>query len=169
MRRGVRRIAAGVLLIALALGMVACTGVWQTVTQQAGLIIGPVMVAGSNGYVVISVADMPLGGASAIQFGIVGNEAIDFTNIDPASIVAKGKNGFVVHAQNFTANPGKGTLAAANAPTGTVSGEILRISFDVIPGAAPTFTVDKTKVTVVTDANHAITNWNLLSVDYYTK
>lgn len=157
--------AGGVVLVLI---IAACAGFWNTPAQLGKLIVGPVQVTGSEGYVLVSVADMPGGGLAAIQFGSIGDEAVDFTGIDPASIRVEGKNGFVVLAEAFDVAPGTGALIAANGTTGVVGGEILKFTFTVT-GAHPTFMVTKAKVTLVSDANVFITAWDLSATTYYTR
>ena len=168
----IRWIGVGALLVCLALGLAGCRGFWNTAVQLPKLIVGPVMVTGTEGYVLISVIDMPDGGIASIQFGTVGNEAIDFnfTDIDATTIVGTGKNGFVILAEDYITNPGKATLLAANGATGIIGGEILRFTFTVT-GANPTFTVDKTNVEMklADDANTFITVWDLSSTNYHTR
>jgi len=147
------------------LTIVACAGFWNTSPQLGKLVVGLVQVTGTEGYVLVSVADMPRDGLAAIQFGTVGNEAITFTNIDPASIKVEGKNGFVVLAQAFAG--GTGALIAAGC-NGVVGGEILRFTFTVT-GAHPTFVVTKAKVSLVDDANAFVTAWELSSTAYYAR
>lgn len=154
--------------VVLALIIAACAGFWNTPAQLGKLIVGPVQVTGSEAYVLVSAVDMPGGGLAAIQFGSVGDEAIAFTSIDPASLRIEGKNGFVVLADAFETTPGKGALIAANGTTGVVGGEILKFTFTVT-GAHPTFTVTKAKVTLVSDANAFITAWDLSGTTYYTR
>ena len=165
---GLRWIGVGVLFIALALGLTACSGFWQTAVQLPKLIVGPVMVTGTEGYVLISVADMPDGGIVSIQFGTVGDEAITLTGIDETTIQAEGRNGFVVLAEDYTTHPGKATLIAVNGTTGVLGGEILRFTFTVT-GANPTFVVDDAKVTMADDSNAWITTWELSTTDYHTR
>ena|GEM_PF-426639 len=163
-----RRMAAIALAVGMILGLTACMGFWNTPIQLGNLIIGPVVVTGAGGYVLVSVADMPGGGLASIQFGTVANEAIVFANIDASTITIEGKNGFVVLAQDFATVAGKGTLIAVNAATGVVGGTILKFAFTVT-GANPTFTVYKTKVTLGSDSNAMIAAWDTSSLDYYTK
>jgi len=156
------------LLAALLCGIVACSGFWNTAPKLGSLVIGPVVVTGSDGYVLVSVTNMPSGGLAAIQFGTVGDEAIVLSGVDPSSVVIEGKNGFLVLAKDFTTNPGKGTLLAANAATGVAAGEVLRFTFNVT-GPNPAFTVTKLKVTLASDANVIISAWNLSTKAYYTR
>jgi hypothetical protein len=160
-------VASGLLALTL-VGIVACSGLWNTAPKLGTLVIGPVVVTGADGYVLVSVTDMPSGGLAAIQFGTVGDEAITLSSIEPSSIAIEGKNGFIVLAQDFTTNPGKGTLLAANASKGVTAGEILKFTFKVTaPGAA--FTVAKSKVTLASDANVIISAWNLSTKAYYVR
>jgi len=169
MERRVRWAILCALGVGLALGLTACTGFWNTAVQLPKLIVGPVVVTGTEGYVLISVADMPDGGIASIQFGTVGDEAITFTGIDETSIVSEGKNGFVVPAEDYATNPGKGSLIATNCPTGVLGGEILKVTFTVT-GGNPTFVVDETKVTMADDSNEWITVWELDdSAEYHTR
>ena len=169
MKRRARWATLGAVGLGLAFGLAGCTGFWQTAVQPPKLIVGPVMVTGTEGYVVVSVADMPDGGLASIQFGsIPGNEAITFVDIDGATIVAEGKNGFVVPAEDYTTTPGKGVLIAVNGTTGILGGEILRFTF-AVTGANPTFTVDEAKVTMADDSNEFITVWDLSDAEYHTR
>ena len=170
MKRRARWAALGAVGLGFAVGLAGCIGFWQTAAQPPTLIVGPVMVTGTEGYVVVSVADMPDGGLASIQFGsIPGNEAITFVDIDGATIVAEGKNGFVVPAEDYTTTPDKGVLIAVNGTTGILGGEILRFTFAVTPGGNPTFTVDKAKVTMADETNTFITVWDLSDAEYHTR
>lgn len=149
-------------------GISACSGFWSTPPQLAKLLVSDVTVTGARGTVLISVADMPETGAASIQFGTVEDPAIRFTNIDAATITIGGENGFVVLASDVATTAGKGTLLAANASTGMVSGEVLRFTFTVI-AANPTFTVDETEVTIGSGSNALIAAWGMSTKDYYSK
>jgi hypothetical protein len=156
------------LLSALLCGIVACSGFWNTAPQLGTLVVGPVVVTGIDGYVLVSVTDMPSGGLAAIQFGTVGDEAITLSSIDPSSVAIDGKSGFIVLAKDFATNPGKGALLAAIASTGVTAGEVLRFTFK-ITGPNPVFTVTKSKVTLASDSNVIISTWNLSTKAYYTR
>jgi len=167
-----RRARCGILCVlglGLVLGLAGCAGFWNTTVQGPKLIVGPVMVTGSEGYVLISVADMPDGGIASIQFGTIGSEGIQYTNIDGATIAVEGKNGFTVLSPDFTTTLGKGVLIAVNGPTGIVGGEILKFTFTVGAGA-PTFDVIKAEVTMADDSSHWITVWDLETApEYHTR
>ena len=168
MRRRRKWVGVGLLATCALVALTACMGFWDTPVQLGNLIIGPVVVTGTGGYVLVAVADMPSGGLASIQFGTVANEAIWFTNIDASTITIEGKNGFVVLSQDFSTVAGKGTLIAVNANTGVVGGTILKFVFTVT-GANPTFTVHKSRVTLGSDSNAMIAAWDTSSLDYYTK
>jgi hypothetical protein len=164
-RRSWKLGAAAVGGLVVALIIAACAGFWNTPVQLGKLIVGAIQVTGTKGTALVSVADMPGGGLGAIQFGTVGDGAITFTNVDPASIQVEGKSGFVVLAQAF--GSGSGALIAAGCD-GVVKGEILKFTF-AVTGARPTFAVTKAKVSLVNDANAFITAWNLSTTAYYAR
>ena len=158
-----------VLGLVVAMGLGACTGFWNTPVLEPKLLVGPIVVTGTEGYILISVADMPDGGLASIQFGSVGDEAIAFTDIEAASILIEGKNGFAVLAEDFTTTAGKGAFLAANASTGVLGGEILKITF-TIDGANPSFTIDETRVTMGDDSDELIPVWTLNdTAEYYAR
>ena len=167
MGRRARWASAGVTLTLLALGISACTGLWDTPQQLPTLLVSDITVTGDSGYVVVSVANMPSsGGAASIQFGTVATPAITIADIDEATIVVEGLAGFTELAWQFTA--ADGALIAANATTGVVGGQILKITFD-ITGANPAFEVDVSRVAIGSDLNTLITGLVLGTTDYFTK
>ena len=94
-----RLVAAGLLLAMVGIGLTACMGGWFNPQVVATLIIGNPVAKGGGYEVLISVANMPDGGLAGIQFGTAGNEALTLTDVNIASVVASGKNGFTVTAQ----------------------------------------------------------------------
>jgi len=163
-----RLVAGSLLLLVVGIGLTACMGGWFNPQLVATLIIGNAVAKGGNYEVLISVANMPDGGLSGIQFGTVGNEALTFTNVNMATVVAVGVSGFWVGPQQYTA-PGKGTLLAVNPATGVVGGTILKLTFQAT-AANPTVTVDKAKVTLLSHQNTWITTWDLdTDKAYYAK
>ena len=164
-----RSVALGLLATALVLGLAACIGLWNTPVQLAKLLVSHVTVTGVQGTVYIAVADMPSGGAASIEFGTVGDPAVAITGIDQTTIAVQGLSGFTELAWKFTSTGG--TIIAANETTGVISGQILKITFEVT-AANPTFTVDETKMEIGSDLNTLIpvtTMWTLGAEDYYTK
>jgi len=133
-----RRAAATALAVGIILGLAACMGFWNTPLQLAKLLVSDIVVTGTQGTVYITVADMPSGGAASIEFGTVGDPAIAITGIDQTTIAVQGLTGFTALAWQFTSTGG--TLLAANVTTGVVSGQILKITFEVTT-AAPTFLI----------------------------
>lgn len=155
--------------LSVALVLTACVGFWNTPALLARLFVSDITVTGPQGTVYIAVTDMPSGGAASIEFGVVGDPAITITDIDQTTIVVEGLNGFTALVWQFTATGG--TIIAANATTGVVSGQILKITFEVT-AVAPTFLIPNTaKVAIGSDLNTLIAaaTWALSEKDYYTK
>jgi len=169
MRSKTRLVVAGLLLLGVGIGLVACMGGWFNPQVAATLIIGAPVAKGGNYEVLISGASMPDGGLASIAVDDLG---FTYTNVDGSSVVATGLNGFVVLAQDFTTTPGKGRLTAPNAATGVKGGTIISITFTAT-GANPTFTIqqgDKGKVTLGSHQNTWITTWSLdTDKAYYAK
>jgi len=161
-----RRVLAVVLAVGMILGLSACMGFFDTPLQGARLLVSGIIVTGSQGTVYIAVADMPSGGAASIEFGTVVDPAIAISNIDQITISVEGLTGFTELAWEFTGTGG--TLIAANATTGVISGQIVKITFEVT-APNPTFTVDATKVEIGSDLNAIIIGWDTSTLDYYTK
>jgi len=161
-----RRVVLGLLAVALILGLTACMGGWFTHEQNATLIIGQPAISGNRGEVLISVTNMPNQGLASIA---IDDQGITFDDINAASIEVTGLNGFTVLASDFTTTTDKGSLAAANSTSGSAGGTILKITFEVT-GANPTFTLDKTKVSIGNALNTLITAWDLnIDTTYYGK
>ena len=172
MLRTAQKMMVGFLTMGLLVALTACMGAWFTPQQKATLIIGQPVITGNRGEVRISVVNMPDGGVAGIKLGKVNDEAITFSDIDAASIVATGLNGFTVLAQDFTTNAGKGCLLGANASTGITGGKILKITFETT-GVNPTFTIpqaNKVKLKLSSDLNTWITLQKLeAGKAYYAK
>ena len=164
-----KRFGSILLLLALAGTLTACFGHWFTPPQLAVLIVGPPVAQGGRYEVILSVADMPDGGVAGIQLGTVALPAIEFTNVDVATITAEGASGFRVTAQDYTAGPPiAGCLVAAYGGAPIVSGPVLRLSFEAT--GVPTVTLDETRIRLTNDVPMWIAGWNLdAGAAYYTK
>jgi len=159
-----RRVVVGVLAVGLIFALTACMGGWFTHEQTATLIIGQPAISGNRGEVLISVTNMPNQGLASIA---IDDQGITTANIDPTSVQVEGLNGFTILASEFVDT--HGCLAAANSTSGSVGGTILKITFEVT-GANPTFTLDKTKVSIGNALNTLITTWDLnIDTSYYAK
>jgi len=159
-----RRVVLGLLAVGLILGLTACMGGWFTHEQKATLIIGQPAISGNRGEVLISVTNMPNQGLASIA---IKDQGITTANIDPTSVQVEGLNGFTLLASKFVGTDGR--LAAVNSTSGSVGGTILKITFEVT-GANPTFTLDKTKVSIGNALNTLITAWDLnIDTTYYAK
>ena len=166
-----RRVGVSLLAVALVLGLSACMGFFDTGLQLPKLFISDITVTGAQGTVFIAVAEMPGTGAASIDFGTVADPAIAITGIDETTVVVEGLGGFTELAWEFTATGG--TLVAANAATGVVGGQIVKVTF-AVNGPNPTFTISdtaKVKVHIGSDAGALIatTAWTLGTEAYYTK
>lgn len=165
MRSTTQKMIVGLLVVGMLLFLTACMGQWFTQEQVAYLVIGTPVVTGTHGEVIISVVNMPQKGAASIA---INDQGITYTNITGSSIKVEGLNGFTVLAKDFVIIPGKGRLVAANANAGSVSGPILKITFETT--GSPTFTVTKAKVSIGSHLNTLITDWQLsTSKAYYAK
>jgi len=166
-----RTVVLGLLAVGMILALSACMGQWFTHEQNATLIIGKAVVSGNRGEVLISVTSMPSQGLASIA---IDDKGITFNDINAASIVAAGLNGFTVLSQDFTTTADKGRLVAINPTSGSVGGTIIKLTFEVT-GANPAFgideLVDKGKVDLGTALNTLIAqgNWGLSVTDYYAK
>jgi len=166
-----RGVVLGLLATGMILGLSACMGFFDTGLQEAKLFVSDIIVTGAQGTVFIAVADMPGTGAASIAFGTVADPAIAITGIDETTVVVEGLGGFTELAWEFTATGG--TLVAANAATGVVGGQIVKVTF-AVKDPNPTFTISdtaKVKVHIGSDAGALIatTAWTLGTEAYYTK
>jgi len=162
----IRLIVVAMLALGLILGLTACMGGWFTHEQNATLIVGQPAISGNRGEVLISVTNMPNQGLASIA---IDDQGITTANIDPTSVQVEGLNGFTLLASKFVGTDGG--LLAVNSTSGSVGGTILKITFEVT-GANPTFTLDKTKVSIGSALNTLIktTTWALnTDTNYYAK
>lgn len=158
-------------LVGLAAGLTACMGGWFTPQLRVTLIVGDPVAKGGKFEVIISVTNMPDSGLAGIQFGTVGNEALTFANVNMATVIAAGLNGFLVTAKDFTTTPNRGSLIAVNAATGVEGGTILKLTFEAT-AADPTVTVEQAKVKLSSALNTWITLGQVLygsDKAYYAK
>jgi len=158
----------GATILVLVLLLSGCVAFWETPQGTARLMVGDVVVTGTEGSVLVSVANMPGGGVAAIQFGSVGAGALLLSGIDAASVQAEGRNGFVVLAAAFDVTAGEGALVAASGVGGVADGEVLRLTFDVT-GPRPSFALAKTRVTLVSAASLWIEDWEVADEAYYAR
>ena len=159
-----RLIVVAMLALGLILGLTACMGGWFTHEQNATLIVGQPAISGNRGEVLISVTNMPNQGLASIA---IDDQGITTTNIDLTSVQVEGLNGFTLLASEFVGTHGR--LTAINSTSGSVGGTIIKITFEVT-GANPTFTLDKTKVSIGSALNTLITTWDLnTNANYYAK
>lgn len=154
------------LTVGLAFALTACMGQWFAHEQSATLIIGDMVISGNRGEVLISIVNMPDQGLASIG---IADQGIGFADIKAASIEVEGLNGFTIASSDFSATTNKGCLVATNITSGNEAGTILKVTFEA-NGPNPTFTVDKTKVSIWSALNTLITTWDLnTDTSYYAK
>jgi len=158
----------GATTLVLVLLLSGCTAFWEEPQGTAHLMVGDVVVTRTEGSVLVSVANMPGGGAAAIQFGSVGAGAVSLSGIDAASVQVEGCNGFVVLAVAFDVAAGEGALVAASGVGGVADGEVLRFTFDVT-GPHPSFVLAEARVTLVSAASLWIGDWEVADAAYYAR
>ncbi len=152
------RFAVGLMTTAILAGLAACSWLFGTSAGLPTLYVGDVQASGTDGYVLVSVVDMPGGGLAAIQLGEVGDRAIALGDIDPASGCVEGSNGFVVLAEAFDA--AGGAVIAATGRDGVMGGGILRFTFTVT-GDAPSFVVSKARARLASGDGGFVETWSL--------
>lgn len=164
-----KRVGSIALLIAVALSLAACFGHWFTPPQIGKLIVGPPVPKDGQYEVLISVADMPDGGVAGVQLGSIAQPAIEFTNVDVATIAVEGLSGFRVGAQSYTAGPPvEGSLIAVYGGVALESGQVLKLTFEAT--GDPTVTLDDTRIDLASAAPAWVAGWDLVTdVAYYTK
>ena len=163
-----KRVGSILLLVGLAVTLTACFGHWFTPLQIGKLIVGPPVAKGGRYEVLISVADMPDGGVAGIQLGTTIQPAIEFTNVDVATIAAEGLSGFRVTAQSYAGSPAQGCLVAVYGGAPIESGQVLKLSFEAT--GDPLVTLDETRINLASAIPAWIVGWDLeTGADYYTK
>jgi hypothetical protein len=157
----------GTTVLVLVLLLSGCMAFWETPQGTARLMVGDVVVTGTESSALVSVVNMPGGGVAAIQFGSVGAGALSLSGIDAASVRVEGRNGFVVLAAAFDA-AGEGALVAASGVGGVADGEVFRFTFDVT-GPHPSVAVSKGRVSLVSAASLWIEDWEIADDAYYAR
>ena len=157
------------LFVGCALTLTACFGPWLTPPQIGKVIVGPPVRDGARYEVLISVADILDGGVAGIQFGTTIAPAIEFANVDAATITAEGLSGFRVTAESYTSGPTvDGCLIAVCGGEAIVSGQVLKLSFEAT--GDPAVTLDKARIELASAVPGWIEGWDLMTdVAYYTK
>ncbi|MFC2077257.1 hypothetical protein ACFLTM_00420 [Candidatus Bipolaricaulota bacterium] len=149
-----RRELSFVLALVVVVGLSACA--LFTAQETPTLTVrDPVLMVG-NWEVVISVSNLSEGLAGIqITHGGITTEGVDKT-----TVVASGMSGFIVTAQDFVAPEPEGTLMAVNPEQSITSGKILKLTFKA-SGSGPVVTLDKSKVTLMTDQGTLVGSWAL--------
>jgi hypothetical protein len=155
-----------VLATGLVLGLSACMGNWLGTPTAATLIIGDPVVSTGKGQVILSVADMTQEGLASLAVDLGG---MTYPAAKVSNVVVTGMNGFTVLASQFVG--GNGRLVIVNPTSGTVTGPVAKLEFDVTGTVTKTdFTFVKLNITLGSALNTLITTWDLgTGKAYYAK
>jgi hypothetical protein len=150
----------------LVLGLSACMGNWLGTQTKATLIIGDPVVSTGKGQLILSVSDMPDEGLASLAVYLGG---MTYVTTKVSNVVVTGMNGFTVLASQFVG--GNGGFVIVNPTSGTVTGPVAKLEFDVTGTVASTdFTFAKTNITLGSELNTLITTWDLgTGKAYYAK
>jgi hypothetical protein len=151
----------------LVLGLSACMGNWLGTSTKATLIIGDPVVSTGKGQVILSVADMPGEGLASLAVDVGG---MTYTT-KVSNVVVTGMNGFTVLASEFDDLTGKGRFVLVNPSSGTVTGPVAKIEFDVTAAVTGTdFTFVKANIELGSALDALIATWVLgAGKAYYAK
>lgn len=150
----------------LVLGLSACMGNWLGTSTKATLIIGDPVVSTGKGQLILSVADMPQEGLASLAVDLGG---MTYTAAEVSNVVVTGINGFTVLASQFVG--GNGRFVIVNPTSGTVTGPVAKLEFDVTGTVTSTdFIFVKANITLGSDLDALITPWVLgTGKAYYAK
>ena len=157
-----------VLATGLVLGLSACMGNWLGTPTKATLIIGDPVLSTGKGQVILSVADMPQEGLASLAVDLDG---MTYPGAKVSHVVVTGINGFTVLASQFNDVTGKGRFVIVNPTSGTVTGPVAKLEFDMTGTVTKTdFVFLKTKIELGSELNTLITTWDLeTGKAYYAK
>jgi hypothetical protein len=155
-----------VLATGLVLGLSACMGNWLGTQTKATLIIGDPVVSTGKGQLILSVADMPQEGLASLAVDLGG---MTYTAAEVSNVVVTGINGFTVLASQFVG--GNGRFVIVNPTSGTVTGPVAKLEFDVTGTVTSTdFIFVKANITLGSDLGALIAPWVLgTGKAYYAK
>jgi hypothetical protein len=150
----------------LVLGLSACMGNWLGTPTKATLIIGDPVLSTGKGQVILSVADMPQEGLASLAVDLGG---MTYTAAEVSNVVVTGINGFTVLASQFVG--GNGRFVIVNPTSGTVTGPVAKLEFDVTGTVTSTdFIFVKANITLGSDLGALIAPWVLgTGKAYYAK
>lgn len=163
-----RVIVVAVLSLGMFLALTACMGNWFTQEQRAYLVIGPPVVTGTHGEVMISVVSMPDEGMASMEVGVDG---MTYSNAKISSIVVVGLSGFIVLASEFNDTTGNGRFVIASTNAGSIGGTVAKLTFDVIGNVGVAdVTFHEPHIELGSHLNTLITDWELnTNKAYYAK
>lgn len=164
MNRKTRCAVIGLAAIAVAIGMTACMN-WFTGVPEPTLLLGPVVIIGDQGEILLSVKNMPDGGLASLAV-VLGGITYDVSKISNVSVEPLA--GFTVLAEQFTG--GIGGFMVAHACAGLHDGAFAKITFDATndPSLAD-FVFTKSDMSMGDDSNNAVAFVLQDAFTYYSK
>jgi hypothetical protein len=164
MNRWIRGAVICLVAIAIGVGITACMN-WFTGAPEPTLLLGPVVIIGNQGEILLSVNNMPDGGLAslAIVLGGITYDAAKISNVSVEPLV-----GFVVLAEQFAA--GIGGFLIAHSVAGLHDGAFAKITFKAAnnPTLAD-FVFTKADMSMGDDSNNAIAFVLQDAFAYYSK
>lgn len=150
--------------LATAFGISACMN-WFAGSPTPTLLVGPVIVTGDRGEILLSVTNMPDGGLASLAVSL-GGIAYDPAKVSNVSVEAL--RGFTILAEQFDADDGG--FVVAHSCAGLHDGGFVKLKFTV--KGSPTladFSITKADISMGDDDNNAITFQLEDEFAYYAK
>jgi len=150
--------------IAVAFGITACMN-WFTGAPEPTLLLGPVVIIGDQGEILLSVKNMPDGGLASLAI-VLGGITYDVAKISNVSVEPLA--GFTVLAEQLIA--GVGGFMVAHSCAGLQDGAFAKITFKARndPSLAD-FVFTKADISMGDDSNNAIAFVLQDAFAYYAK
>ena len=168
-RRGhQRKLALALIVLGLVLPLLAgCSACWDLLQIRPTIVVSPPsQTSGGTWIVTVSVTNMPNGGLAGIA---IGPNGLTFSpDVDLGSVEIEALNGFIITWLNLPAPAPSGCLTALNPIAGVEGGFIFRITFAATSNS-PSITLDETVIDLIDALNEFITNWEIVTAEYYAK
>ncbi len=164
MNRRIRGAVIFLAAIAVAIGLTACVN-WFSAAPQATLLLGPVVINGDRGEILLSVKNMPDGGLASMSV-VLGGITYDVAKVSNVSVEPLA--GFTVLAEQFAA--GSGGFLVAHSCAGLHDGAFVKIVFTATnnPTLAD-FAFTKADMQLGDDSNNSIAFAFQDAFAYYAK
>jgi hypothetical protein len=150
--------------VGVILGITACMN-WFTGAPESTLLLGPVIIGGERGEILLSVKNMPDGGLASLAV-VLGGITYDITKI--SNVTVEPLVGFTVLAEQFIA--GVGGFMVAHSCAGLHDGAFAKIVFTATNNPVLTdFVFTKADMSMGDDSNNAIAFVLQDAFAYYSK